>query len=242
MDAITITILCDNINGVQPGFQKDPGFSAAIHDGKKTILFDTGMFDNNLAHNLKAAGLKAEDIDAVVLSHNHNDHTDGLPAILRKNPEVPVYIHSQWEHGIPFQGIHIRSKNIIVVKKPGEQEGLPAGILVTGAFDSSDYGGIKEHALIIHLKKSFILLCGCCHPGLIRFLDTREALGIDKTMPFHILGGMHGFSFNENQVNALQSHVLSVTLCHCTQHIHLFKRQFIDRCHIGVLGKMYTLT
>jgi 7,8-dihydropterin-6-yl-methyl-4-(beta-D-ribofuranosyl)aminobenzene 5'-phosphate synthase len=242
MDEITITILCDNINGAQSGFKKDPGFSAAIHSGKKTILFDTGMYNNNLYNNLKAASLKAEDIDAVVLSHNHNDHTNGLPAILHKNPEVPVYIHRKWENGIPFQGMTIQSKNIIIVENPGEQEGLPAGMIVTEPLHSSDYGGIAEHAMIICLKESFVLICGCCHPGLIHFLDRRERLGIDNKMAFHIFGGMHSFSFTENQVDALKSNILSVTLCHCTQHIQRFKNQFSDKCHMGVLGKTYTFS
>ena len=36
-------------------------------------------------------------IDAVILSHNHNDHTDGLLGILRENKDIPVYVHKDWD-------------------------------------------------------------------------------------------------------------------------------------------------
>ncbi len=34
---------------------------------------------------------------------------------------------------------------------------------------------------------------------MTNFLKLRESLGVDKEMHFHILGGMHGFSFSEKQ-------------------------------------------
>jgi metal-dependent hydrolase (beta-lactamase superfamily II) len=83
-----------------------------------------------------------KNIDAVVLSHNHNDHTNGVSAILAENPNVPVYIHKQWEQGIPFQGIDIPEKNRVVTEHPGEQTGLPRNMLITKPLHSTDYGGI----------------------------------------------------------------------------------------------------
>jgi glyoxylase-like metal-dependent hydrolase (beta-lactamase superfamily II) len=52
--------------------------------GNRKILMDTGFADNGpgttgrLLANLNAAGLKAEDIDTVVLSHYHGDHINGV--------------------------------------------------------------------------------------------------------------------------------------------------------------------
>ncbi|MBN1409762.1 MAG: MBL fold metallo-hydrolase [Spirochaetales bacterium] len=239
MNNIRITILCDDINGTQAGFKKDPGFSCAIEIGERIILFDTGMYRNNLAHNLDTAGFNPKDFDAVILSHNHNDHTDGLPVVLNKNSKLPVYIHNQWEHGISFQGMSIPAENKKTIENPGKQQGILSGIIITEPLPSSDYGGIIEHAIIIPSKEYFIFICGCCHPGLSAFLDKRERWGIDRQIPFHILGGMHGFRFTDKQVNELKSRILSITLCHCTQNIDIFKKQFGDKCRIGILGKNY---
>jgi glyoxylase-like metal-dependent hydrolase (beta-lactamase superfamily II) len=52
--------------------------------GGRKILMDTGFADNGagttgrLMANLNAAGLKAEDIDTVLISHYHGDHISGL--------------------------------------------------------------------------------------------------------------------------------------------------------------------
>jgi glyoxylase-like metal-dependent hydrolase (beta-lactamase superfamily II) len=52
--------------------------------GNRKILMDTGFADNGpgttgrLMANLNAAGLKAEDIDTVVISHYHGDHINGV--------------------------------------------------------------------------------------------------------------------------------------------------------------------
>jgi glyoxylase-like metal-dependent hydrolase (beta-lactamase superfamily II) len=52
--------------------------------GNRKILIDTGFADNGpsttgrLMGNLNAAGLKAEDIDTVILSHYHGDHINGV--------------------------------------------------------------------------------------------------------------------------------------------------------------------
>jgi 7,8-dihydropterin-6-yl-methyl-4-(beta-D-ribofuranosyl)aminobenzene 5'-phosphate synthase len=240
MNKAKITILCDNINGAKSGFKKDPGFAAAIESEGKTILFDTGMQSRNLSGNLKAAGIKPENIDSVILSHNHNDHANGLPAIINNIPDVHVYIHKKWENGILYQGMDIPAKNKITVNNPGKQKNLLSNLLITEPLFSSDYGGITEHAVIILLKNSFILLCGCCHPGLIKFLKQREKLGIDKKMPFHIFGGMHGFSFTDKEYKELNQYILSVTLCHCTEEINTFKKQFTDKCKIGILGEQYS--
>jgi glyoxylase-like metal-dependent hydrolase (beta-lactamase superfamily II) len=52
--------------------------------GNRKILMDTGFADNGpgttgrLLANLNAAGMKAEDIDTVVISHYHGDHINGV--------------------------------------------------------------------------------------------------------------------------------------------------------------------
>ncbi len=52
--------------------------SVTRDDERRTLLFDTGSTVGGLAHNLRVMGVDASEIEAVVLSHGHFDHTIGL--------------------------------------------------------------------------------------------------------------------------------------------------------------------
>ncbi|MDH4439793.1 MAG: MBL fold metallo-hydrolase [Rhizobium sp.] len=89
----------DNFSGTDKadlvGILKQAGLSESlptsvnafvINSGDKTYLVDTGIGANqmfgptlgNTIANLKAAGITPDQIDAVILTHTHPDHADGL--------------------------------------------------------------------------------------------------------------------------------------------------------------------
>lgn len=60
------------------------GFAALVEvDGRK-ILFDTGANEDTVQRNLKVMKLDLADVELVVLSHNHEDHTTGLLPLRRQ--------------------------------------------------------------------------------------------------------------------------------------------------------------
>jgi glyoxylase-like metal-dependent hydrolase (beta-lactamase superfamily II) len=81
--------------------------SFVVNIGNKMVLFDTGLGTSKvfgpkggqLLKNLAAAGIKAEDIDAVVISHGHIDHIGGIVDESGKlnYPNAQVYM-SQADH------------------------------------------------------------------------------------------------------------------------------------------------
>ncbi len=76
--------------------------SPIVNTGDKLILFDTGMGTSTMfgdatgkqQKSMKEAGIKAEDIDAVVFSHGHIDHIGGVVGQDGKNlfPNAQFYI------------------------------------------------------------------------------------------------------------------------------------------------------
>ena len=80
------------------------GFSAllAIQKGDTTarILFDAGMTPDGAAENLRRLELPVKDIEAIVLSHGHFDHTTGMHGIVESLGlgNLPVYIHPEFWH------------------------------------------------------------------------------------------------------------------------------------------------
>ena len=67
-----------------------------IYQGEKkhTILLDTGYTKVGVLHNMEQMGIDVEEIEAIVISHGHMDHTGTLNAILDKIPgRIPLVVH-----------------------------------------------------------------------------------------------------------------------------------------------------
>ncbi len=75
------------------GLVAEHGFSALVtvtRDGHDhTLLFDTGVSPEGMATNGRRLGLDPGDVEAVVLSHGHVDHTGGFPGLERWLGRVP---------------------------------------------------------------------------------------------------------------------------------------------------------
>lgn len=66
------------------------GNCAFIETPRLRLLVDAGFSGRQIATRLTSIGRKLEEINAVLLTHEHNDHTQGLP-VLCKRYEIPVY-------------------------------------------------------------------------------------------------------------------------------------------------------
>ena len=63
-------------------------------DDKHTVLFDTGYTKVGVLYNMAQLGINIEEIEAIVLSHGHMDHTGTLYGVLDKIPhKVPLVVH-----------------------------------------------------------------------------------------------------------------------------------------------------
>jgi 7,8-dihydropterin-6-yl-methyl-4-(beta-D-ribofuranosyl)aminobenzene 5'-phosphate synthase len=60
------------------------GFAALVDADGRKILFDTGAHEDTVRRNLEVMKLDLADVELVVLSHNHEDHTTGLLPLRRQ--------------------------------------------------------------------------------------------------------------------------------------------------------------
>ena len=89
---LRITTLSDNTAG-RGRFLAEWGLSFLVETGEVNILFDTGK-GVSASHNAATVRFDLSQIDKIVLSHGHNDHTGGLRQILRKmKKEVEIIAH-----------------------------------------------------------------------------------------------------------------------------------------------------
>jgi len=158
---VKITIVYDN--QADEGLKSGWGFSCLIETEEK-ILFDTGDSGENLIYNFRQLNIQPESIAAVVLSHNHWDHTGGLKEFSKLNNNARVF----------------RPKSF---SKPTE---ISPGVHSTGALGKL----IKEQSLVVNTERGNIVITGCAHPGLAKIIDKATELG----KIHGVLGGFHDFS------------------------------------------------
>ena len=61
------------------------GNSTLITSSNTNILVDVGLTKKSIIENLEQSNLNIEDINAILITHEHVDHTRGLLTILAKN-------------------------------------------------------------------------------------------------------------------------------------------------------------
>jgi len=99
VEELKITVLADDYAGQNSPFWAQHGVAYLIDVGvngvRKRILFDTGSFAEPILYNLGKLNLEPQDIDLIILSHSHFDHTGGLVGILKAMGKdyVPVIAH-----------------------------------------------------------------------------------------------------------------------------------------------------
>jgi 7,8-dihydropterin-6-yl-methyl-4-(beta-D-ribofuranosyl)aminobenzene 5'-phosphate synthase len=81
-----LTVLIDNNTLIDRYFLGEPGVSYLIEDEGKKTLFDVGYSDAFIT-NARKFSIDLLDVDFVVLSHGHLDHTWGLVPLIRLHTE-----------------------------------------------------------------------------------------------------------------------------------------------------------
>ncbi|MCG9688751.1 MBL fold metallo-hydrolase [Vibrio tubiashii] len=77
MSKVELKVLVDNNTIIDRYYLGEPAVSYLIKDGTHKVLFDVGYSDIFIK-NAQQMGETLADIDYVVISHGHNDHTGGL--------------------------------------------------------------------------------------------------------------------------------------------------------------------
>jgi len=205
----TITIIYDN-NAFDPRLATAWGFSALIEYHDYTLLFDTGGDGRLLMDNMRILGIDPMQIDSVVLSHAHDDHTGGLITLLNTGIKPTVYLLPSFPSVLKHQ---IEQLTPVSEVSPGDA--IAEGFWTTGELGTA----IPEQALVLKTEQGLVVITGCAHPGIVEILEQARAMFSD---PIHlVLGGFHLGSKSAAEVIAILSDfrrlgVVQVAPTHCT--------------------------
>ncbi len=197
-------------NEAKEGFNSSWGFSVYIDNGDEVVLFDTGTTGRILKHDMEKMGLDLGDIDKIVLSHEHSDHTGGLFSVLEESMEV--YVPGSFSESFKSQ---IDAEAVLI--EVDDSVEISEGIRSTGEFKTD----IPEQALVLDTVEGRILLTGCAHPGLGKMIDKTEYLAGEL---YGVIGGFHGF----NNLERLEDIELIIP-CHCTKYKDKIIKRFPDK-------------
>jgi 7,8-dihydropterin-6-yl-methyl-4-(beta-D-ribofuranosyl)aminobenzene 5'-phosphate synthase len=215
-----ITVLNDNAPGKH--CLSEYGFSLWI-EADKRILFDSGSTDVFM-QNAKRLNLSVDSADAIVLSHGHWDHGNGLNYLnkgtLICHPQAFRMRYNQKDNrivGLNFSMEEAAKKfKLILSKEPyeiSEQITFLGEIPRLNSFESqttyfTDENGNEDFvpddsALVLKTKKGIVVISGCAHAGICNTIEyARKITGIDKV---HVVfGGFHLRNDNEQTLETIK--------------------------------------
>ncbi len=84
--------LIDN-TAVDEKLLSENGMSIYVEFNGKNYIVDTGL-TGKAVDNARRMRLPIDEIDGVILTHNHAEHTGGIESIMRLNPRATIYIRA----------------------------------------------------------------------------------------------------------------------------------------------------
>ena len=235
--------------GVEEGYNGDNrgGYSTLVDvellDGThKKILLDCGWntkwIDECFAREGIDKMLDKKEIDMLYISHEHFDHYWGVESVLKHYPDIPVLIPKGFYKegldllkGASFPVAKVKNDyphtGKLEVRESGKVHPLFPGA-ASISFDSAIICRVTgEQGLVFNVKdKGLVAVTGCCHMGIISFLQEikRRIKGGDKI--FGIQGGLHISPFEDwdpqydDLILALPEYGVEIIGCnHCTGYL-----------------------
>ncbi len=222
-----IIVIVDNI--ADKGLRKAWGLSIYLEVDGHRLLFDTGPSPGVLEYNAKRLGIDLSKVEAVVISHEHGDHTGGLSALYPYSGNITVYIPSGSYRGFA-ESLKKMGFRVIVVN--GTLEVFP-GVYVVGPL----YGPPWEEALAVNVRgKGLVVLTGCSHPGVDELVERAvEDLGVE---PYIVMGGFHLGGASLDEIRSRMERIISMGVSkiyplHCSGSA---VRKYLEEKHPEIYG------
>lgn len=217
---VTFTVVYDNYTNDE-ALQAEWGFACLIEGTEKTILFDTGGKPEVLAANCRALEVDPKKIDAVVISHMHWDHINGLEWLVKENNHLTIFLPDSAADEVVGD---LKGK-ADQVERISEMKCLCGCVFSIGTLRHQ----IPEQALCLETSEGLVVITGCSHPGIVRILKTAKELSEqDICLAF---GGFHLKGHSSEQIEGIIGEIKKLGVqkigpTHCTGDaaIAMFKR------------------
>jgi 7,8-dihydropterin-6-yl-methyl-4-(beta-D-ribofuranosyl)aminobenzene 5'-phosphate synthase len=226
-----VAVLIDNNPHAELNLLTEHGLSIYFEADGFKWLFDVGASEHFYT-NAVNMGINVEDIDFLVLSHGHFDHTGGLEQFIKVNHKAPIIMSAQIE-GKTFYSYRLQSKrniginhsivkqninrfifadgNIRISKNVGlvcEIPGIYGTPKANNKLTQSDSDGEKpdefkhEAALAVNTPDGVVVFSGCSHSGVLNILEACSNY-FNKSQIIACVGGTH--LIDSDSINVYES-------------------------------------
>ncbi|MBU3184969.1 MBL fold metallo-hydrolase [Clostridium estertheticum] len=221
-----LKVLVDNNTYIDQYYCGEPAVSYYIEDDDVRILLDVGYSDLFIT-NSNALGVDLQRINAIIISHGHDDHTRGLKYYFKQNYKnrISIFAHPDaFKEKIvdnvkicsPVLTNELKEKcNLVLSKDPikvskhmtflGEipqvntfEKRKSIGKQNVDGIFIDDYV-LDDTALVYQSEKGIYIIVGCSHSGICNIVEYAKKVSNDNRV-LGIIGGFHLFEVSE-QVN-----------------------------------------
>ncbi|MCB2360612.1 MBL fold metallo-hydrolase [Clostridium estertheticum] len=221
-----LKVLVDNNTYIDQYYCGEPAVSYYIEDEDVRILLDVG-YSNLFITNSDALGVDLQRINAIIISHGHDDHTRGLKYYFKQNYKnrISIFAHPDAFKEKTVDNVKICSPilidklkekcNLVLSKKPikiskhmtflGEipqvntfEKRKSIGKQNVDGIFIDDYV-LDDTALVYQSEKGIYIIVGCSHSGICNIVEYAKKVCNDNRV-LGIIGGFHLFEVSE-QVN-----------------------------------------
>jgi len=226
------------------------GFSALLEaeatDGTaRRLLFDTGWnpawMDRRFAEEGIDELLRQDQIEALVISHEHFDHFWGIGSTLKHCPGITIYVPEGF-HPAGFAHIKKQGHTGEVVTVPTDRPLVLFPGLALAGFPMHTLLKVDgENVLYANLQdRGLTMVTGCGHGGVLNLLDYARRTFQGGERIHAIYGGLHISPLEdwdearEQVVNVLGGYGIAKVACnHCTSGVQSLHRAHRRRENAG---------
>ena len=207
---LSIRILMEDTDAKE-GCCAEHGLSVYVQTPKHDVLLDTGA-TAKFMQNAEQLGIDLREVDTVVLSHGHYDHSGGITELAKLNKKAIIYMQKSamddFYHGeryigtdkavgelsqvIKIEGERVIDDELSIFSGIKGRRFMPkSNIGLSKRVDGKDVQDEFEHeqCLVIRTLKGNVLLSGCAHNGILNVLDRYRELYRDE--PIMVISGFH---------------------------------------------------
>lgn len=240
-----LTVLCDNNTFIDSYLVGEPALSFYIENEDDKILFDLG-YSSVFKQNAEKRNIKLNDVNKIVLSHGHDDHTHGLKWQKFKKSTKLFYCdgcfdpkkiddidltapYTQAEMAEKFDLREVKgcteiSKNLYCLgrverKVEFEKDNPRLKTFIGGRWIQDKV--LDDTALVYNGKDGLLIITACSHSGICNICEQAKRVFDKKILA--LIGGFHLFELTDQAKKTIEylknENIKNLYPCHCTSLI-----------------------